>query len=152
MTTTDRERLDRILASIGEADDTREGVLAREVRRLRAEGDRLFELADRDGYRADAAEIAMLRWAYAAGVRRFNCAHRPEHYALVTPSARPDCPAGAWQVTRFDSDGPMGHTFAAPGEALAMELVALGFVVPEVDGEQHTNFAATLPRKGSVNG
>ena len=80
--------------------------------------------------------VAYVLGALKAGCRRFTRTKRPDHYALVTPSARPDCPAGHWQVTRFDDDGPMGHSFGAPMEGVARELRDHGFTVPAPDQKE----------------
>ena len=74
-----------------------------------------------------AADRLAIEAALRAGARRFPC-RWGSGFAFVHPSARPDCPAGHVQVTRFDDEGPIGHTYADPDPAeTARELDALGY-------------------------
>lgn len=124
-------RIDRILATETPGGALREDVLADEVRRLRAALDAAEMDAEMVAIDVEKRiALARIGGALEAGGRVFGCASRAEHYALVSPSARPDCPPGHWQVTRFDAEGPMGHTYAAAPDGIAAELYNLGFLVP----------------------
>jgi hypothetical protein len=60
----------------------------------------------------------------------FPCRHDlPGHRVTITPSARPDCPPGHQQLTRWADDVPIGHTYATPEET-AREVWALGYGAP----------------------
>lgn len=68
--------------------------------------------------------------ALTAGRRRFRDRRRDGHTLTVTRSARPDCPDGHVQLTRWDGDEPTGHTYAdARGDwvAVSREIRAQGY-------------------------
>lgn len=134
MTPDHADRVANILANTSPGDTSQVGILAVEVRRLAAEVERVTSkrehLLSNLLHDNPRKSVAYILGALEAGCRRFTRARRPEHYALVTPSARPDCPPGRWQVTRFDDDGPMGHSYGAPMEGVARELRDHGFTVP----------------------
>ena len=62
---------------------------------------------------ATEAERTALTAALESGSRVFRHSQRADWLAVVTQSARPDCPPGAWQVTRLDADGPVGHRYGS---------------------------------------
>lgn len=120
--------------------DTREGILLAEVVRLRGLlADATLAAGDPEFAKMEAEAEAVrnfLRGAVAAGARTFRLHTNPTMWIWVSPSARPDCPHGHWQVTRFDSAGPVGHTYTeSTPEATARELWSLGYteLVPGVD-------------------
>jgi hypothetical protein len=89
------------------------------------------EMAEFDAMLAAVeAERAALTAALEAGRRMFAHNARPGWHALVTPSTRPDCPPGAWQVTRIDADGPQGHRYGTRWAGVVEALRDDGYTVP----------------------
>lgn len=134
MSAPERSRVDAILSTLCPGDHLRENILADEIRRLRAalaEAEGLL-VEHRDYFTATAADVgqARLEGALAAGCRQFTHRDREGWFALVTPSTRPDCPAGGWQLTRFDGEGPFGHDYATPGAEMARQLWFQGYDHP----------------------
>lgn len=139
MSGDNRAEIDAILATLPPgngpvAHEIREQTLAAEVLRLRAalavaEG---LLVEHRDYFTATEADVgqARIEGALAAGCRRFTHRNRDGWFALVTPSTRPDCPAGKWQLTRLDGEGPFGHDYATLGAEMARELWLQGFDHP----------------------
>lgn len=75
-------------------------------------------------------ERATVLTALGAGVRWFKHRACVGWFATVAPSARPDCPPGAWQVTWWDADGPVGHVYGAPWDGVTACLCGDGYTVP----------------------
>jgi hypothetical protein len=89
------------------------------------------EMAEFDAMLAAVeAERAALTAALEAGRRLFAHNARPGWHALVTPSTRPDCPPGAWQVTRIDAAGPQGHRYGTRWAGVVEALRDDGYTVP----------------------
>lgn len=76
------------------------------------------------------AERAALTAALESGSRVFMHNRREGWHAVVAPSARPDCPAGAWQVTRMDADGPVGHRYGSQWDGVVDVLRDDRYTVP----------------------
>jgi len=76
------------------------------------------------------AERAAIRDALARGVLIFPDRHGlPGHRITITLSARPDCPPGHMQLTRWAGGVPIGHTYATREET-AHEVWAIGYEAP----------------------
>ena len=88
------------------------------------------EVADFEAHlAAHAAERVALTAALDAGARAFLHHARPGWRAVVTPSARPDCPPGWWQVTRLDASGPQGHNYGTRWAGVVDRLQEGGYTV-----------------------
>lgn len=92
------------------------------------------DAAEMAAFDALLAEVARCREsltvALESGSRVFRHNRRDDWLALVTQSARPDCPAGSWQVTRLDADGPVGHRYGTQWAGVVDALYEDGYTVP----------------------
>ena len=80
-----------------------------------------------------AAPRLAVEAALARGCRRFVDTSRPAFTMTVSPSARPDCPTGHVQLTRWDGLEPTGHTYASAADGwstVAYEVRMQGYGAP----------------------